>query len=118
MNRFRSLLINSIRAAICAVGLLLSFQATPASAAAPDSTDFFESKIRPVLVEQCYKCHSMESGKKLKAGLFLDSREGMLKGGESGAAVVPGKPEQSLLIKAIQHTPGEDLQMPPKTRLP
>lgn len=78
--------------------------------------DFFEKHIRPVLVEHCYKCHSATS-KKLKGGLRLDTREGMLRGGESGkSAIVPGDAEASLLIQAIRYG-NEDLQMPPKTRL-
>ena len=78
--------------------------------------EFFEKKVRPVLSANCYQCHSA-SAKKLKAGLFLDSREGMLKGGENGAVIVPGKPDQSLLIKAIRWT-DKDLQMPSKEQLP
>src|SRR5437762_10192505 len=75
--------------------------------------DFFEKKIRTVLVERCYKCHSA-SAEKVKGGLLLDSREGMLKGGESGKpAIVPGVPERSRLIEAICFT-NDDLQMPPK----
>src|SRR5437899_423620 len=76
---------------------------------------FFESKIRPLLVERCYECHSAES-KKLKGGLRLDSREGVLKGGDSGPAIVPGKPENSLLIKAVRYI-DPDLQMPPHHQL-
>jgi hypothetical protein len=78
--------------------------------------DFFEKNIRPVLVEHCYKCHSAKS-EKLKGGLLLDTREAMLKGGESGKpAIVPGDAEASLLVEAIRYG-NEDLQMPPKTRL-
>src|SRR3954452_11083904 len=62
--------------------------------------EFFEKKIRPVLVDQCYKCHSAKS-EKVKGGLLLDSRAGLLKGGDSGPSIVPGKPGNSLLIKAI-----------------
>src|SRR4051812_26387709 len=91
----------------------LYFVLVPAHA---NEFDFFESKIRPVLVERCYKCHSATS-EKLKGSLLLDTREGMLKGGESGKpAVVPGQPNKSLLIEAIQYK-NEDLQMPPKQRL-
>src|SRR5439155_24725684 len=79
------------------------------------NVDFFEQKIRPVLVEQCYKCHSAEA-KPAKGGLRLDSREAFLKGGDSGPAVVAGRPDASLLIKAIRHT-DEALKMPPKQRL-
>jgi hypothetical protein len=76
--------------------------------------EFFEKKIRPLFVEHCYKCHSRDA-EKLKGGLLLDSREGVLKGGESGPAIVSGDPEKSLLIKAVRYT-DEDLQMPPKNQ--
>ncbi len=86
----------------------------PASAAdlTPAQTTFFESKIRPVLVNNCYKCHSQESPK-AKGGLYVDTKNGLLSGGEGGPAVVPGDPEKSLLIKAVRYTDA-DLQMPPK----
>ncbi len=77
-----------------------------------DDFEFFEKKIRPVLVEHCYKCHST-AAEKLKGELFLDSEAGMLKGGESGAAIIPGDVEKSLLIKAVRYT-DKDLQMPPE----
>jgi len=76
-------------------------------------TDFFEAKIRPVLATHCFECH----GNKEKGGLKLDSREAILKGGDSGPAVVPSKPKESLLLKAVRHE-DEDLQMPPKKKLP
>ena len=76
---------------------------------------FFEKRIRPLLVEYCYKCHSAEA-EKLKGGLRLDSRDGLLKGGDSGTVVAPGEPEKSLLIKAVSYQDA-DLQMPPKKRL-
>ena len=75
---------------------------------------FFEKKIRPVLVEHCYKCHSASS-EKVKGGLLLDTREGIRKGGESGHAVVPGDLKESLLISAPKH---DDFEMPPKGMLP
>ena len=71
--------------------------------------DFFEAKIRPVLATHCFECH----GNKDKGGLKLNSREAALKGGDSGAVIVLGKPKQSLLIKAVEHL-DEDLAMPPK----
>ncbi len=79
---------------------------------------FFEAKIRPVLANRCYKCHSEQAAKagKLKGALLLDSREGLLKGGEDGPIVVPGKPDQSRLIQAIRFTK-LDFQMPPRDRL-
>ncbi len=76
--------------------------------------DFFESRIRPVLANNCYKCHST-SAEKVKAGLLLDSRDALLKGGDSGPAIVPGDAEKSLLIKAVRYT-DPDLQMPPKDK--
>jgi len=81
----------------------------------PAQTEFFETHIRPVLVNNCYKCHSQQA-EKIKAGLLLDTREGLLRGGESGTVVVPGDPEKSLLIKAVRYTDA-DLQMPPKRQL-
>ncbi|HEX5270222.1 MAG TPA: PSD1 and planctomycete cytochrome C domain-containing protein [Gemmataceae bacterium] len=98
----------------CAAALLAG---SSARAADPDpkGVEFFESKIRPVLVEQCYKCHSAQSGKS-KGGLALDTRAAVLKGGDTGAAVVPGNAEKSLLLAAIRHE--GDVKMPPKTKLP
>jgi hypothetical protein len=98
----------------CTSALLFLLVASPLWADEP--ADFFEKKIRPVLAERCYKCHSASS-EKLKGGLLLDTREGTLKGGESGKpSVVPGDAEASLLIEAIRYG-NEDLQMPPKQRL-
>ena len=79
--------------------------------------EFFESKIRPVLVQHCYKCHSVEAGKS-EGGLLLDSRKTIRAGGDRGPAVVPGDSKASLLLTAISHT-DPDLKMPPKKeRLP
>ena len=72
---------------------------------------FFEQRIRPLLVEKCNACHGAE---KQKGSLRLDSREAMLKGGESGPAIVPGKPEESLLVEAVNY---EGLEMPPSCKL-
>jgi hypothetical protein len=77
--------------------------------------DFFEKKIRPVLVAQCYACHSAQATR-LKGELLLDTREGTLKGGNIGAAVVPGYVDESLLIQAIRYE-DQDLEMPPKGKL-
>ncbi|MBM3902438.1 MAG: DUF1553 domain-containing protein [Verrucomicrobia bacterium] len=74
--------------------------------------EFFEQKIRPVLAEHCFECHSADA-KSVKGGLRLDHRVAVLAGGDSGPAVVPGKPENSLLLKAIAHTQ-PNLAMPPK----
>lgn len=85
------------------------------SPAAPADLEFFEKHVRPVLVDQCYSCHSSKAEKGIKGGLNLESKEGWLKGGENGAALVPGDPERSLLIKAIRYT-DPDLKMPPKDK--
>ena len=99
--------------------LLFAFALSAAAAEVNDlpreGFDFFEKNIRPVLVDKCYKCHSTQS-EKLKGGLLLDSKAGILKGGSTGPAIVPFKPDESLLIKAIRWT-DEDLQMPPKQKL-
>lgn len=81
---------------------------------ADNANDFFEQKIRPVLVEHCYACHSTQT-KKIKGGLRLDDREHLRKGGASGPAIVPGQPNESLLIQALRY---DKLQMPPKRKLP
>ena len=94
----------------------LSFELGTSAASVPQpsaaQTEFFENKIRPILSKHCYKCHSADSTK-VKGGLLLDTREGLLKGGDTGPAVVPGDAEKSLLIKAVRYT-DTDLQMPPK----
>ena len=98
---------------------LCSSRASPNPALAADdaaSTAFFESKIRPVLVERCYECHSSEA-KKLRGGLRLDSREATRTGGDTGPAVVPGKLDESLLFQAITAAKGVE-PMPPKGKLP
>jgi len=94
-------------------GLLLALP--PKAAADENGTEFFEKHIRPLLVERCYECHSAKA-KKLKGGLRLDTREGLSAGGDSGAAVVPGNPEESLLIKSVRRL-DKDLSMPPKEAL-
>lgn len=95
---------------------LLLLSALPAAAAdmTPDQRAFFESKIRPVLVKQCYECHSQTS-KKLGGKLLLDAPSEMIAGGESGPAVIPGKPDESLIVQAVRY---DGLEMPPKKRLP
>ena len=83
----------------------------------PEQLAYFEQKIRPVLVSQCYECHSAKAAltKKLKSGLRVDTRDALRTGGDSGPAVVPGDLKKSLLISALRH---EDWQMPPKGKLP
>ena len=73
-----------------------------------EEIEFFESKIRPVLAQECYECHN--SRDKAKAGLVLDYREGLLKGGDLGPTIIPGKPDESILMEALRHE--YDLEMP------
>jgi mono/diheme cytochrome c family protein len=79
-----------------------------------EQIDFFEQKIRPILADNCYQCHSEEQGKS-KGGLTLDTKKGWEKGGEGGAVIVPGDVEKSPLYKAVTYL-DEDLQMPPKSK--
>ncbi len=92
--------------------LALAGAVVPVQAQDASSVSFFESKIRPVLVEHCYDCHSAEAGKS-KGGLLLDTKKGIRSGGETGPAVVPGDPTKSLLLTAMKHA-DPDLEMPPK----
>ena len=91
----------------CAIALVTS--------AVAQDVAFFEAKVLPVLKARCYECHSHE--KKMKAGLTLDSKSGWEEGGDSGPAIVVGKPEESLLIRMVRWSDDEH-QMPPKEKLP
>lgn len=95
---------------LCNLIPILQLQAEEPSA---EGLRFFESKIRPVLVQHCYECHANDS-KKILGGLLVDSRAGLHTGGDSGAAIVPGKPDESLLLEAIKY---ESFEMPPKQKL-
>jgi hypothetical protein len=77
------------------------------------STDLFENRIRPVLVDRCLECHSVKA-EKLRGGLLLDSREGWQKGGASGPAIIPGKPAESLLVQVLRGKAHDVKPMPPK----
>jgi hypothetical protein len=81
--------------------------------AVPQHTEFFEARIRPILIDQCVSCHGP---KKQQSGLRLDSREALLKGSDGGPVVVPGRPDESPLIDAIRHD--ATIKMPPKSKLP
>src|SRR5947209_7228728 len=94
--------------------LLLSCFWTSTARATDPGVQFFEQKIRPALVQHCYECHSAQA-KKVRGGLLLDTKAGLLNGGDSGPALVPGKVEESLLIKALRQ---DELAMPPKGKLP
>ena len=88
--------------------------AVPSTAPSPAALDYFEKKVRPLLVENCYNCHSADN--KAAGGLRVDDRNGLLQGGGRGAAVVPGDPERSVLLKAVSHADPK-LKMPPEFKL-
>jgi cytochrome c553 len=97
-----------------AVLVISAFAAASRGAEDPAKIEFFEKRVRPVLVDNCYNCHSANTN--AKGGLRVDDRNGLLHGGNSGAAVIPGQPDKSLLIKAVQYK-DDNLQMPPKKQL-
>ncbi|MGV3606503.1 MAG: PSD1 and planctomycete cytochrome C domain-containing protein [Planctomycetaceae bacterium] len=94
------------------LALMLSLVIGSYAFAADDAEHFFEKEIRPLLIENCQKCHGEE---KQEGALRLDSRDSILKGGDSGPALVTGKSAESLLMKAVRHQDG--LEMPPKKSL-
>ena len=81
------------RVALMLLGLMTLLAASHGAETGADGVEFFEKRIRPIFAEHCYECHSKEA-KKLKGKLWLDSKEGIQRGGESGPAVVAGKPEE------------------------
>lgn len=106
------------RPRVILLGLLVAGSTVSAASpgdGSPADNAFFESRVRPVLSIKCFSCHSSQSPK-VKGGLRLDTREGLLKGGDSGAGIVPGQPDQSRIIQAVRWA-NKDLQMPPKTKL-
>ena len=113
MFRSRPRLKNHFYRSLAWLALLLLPVARGADTNSAD-LEFFEKKIRPVLADACYSCHSAQA-QKIKGGLKLDTRDALLKGGDSGPGLVAGKPDQSLLIKAIRYTDSE-LKMPPKDK--
>ena len=103
--------LSSFTATILIAALMLGVSSENGLAAG--DADFFEKRIRPVLVTHCFECHS---GETQESGLRVDSLNGLLTGGERGPAIVPGKPDESLLISAIRHS--DTLQMPAARKLP
>ncbi len=107
MNRHRHI---AIAAGVGLWVLLLSARTDAAESAV--GIAFFQREIEPLLRKHCYECHSHAAGK-MKGGLNLDSRSGWAEGGNTGPAIVPGKPDESLLMKAVRHE-DKELKMPPK----
>jgi hypothetical protein len=99
--------------AVLGCWLSLALSASSQEVLAPEGERFFESKIRPVLVRECYSCHSSDVGQ-VRGGLWLDTAESLRSGGDSGPGVVPGKLDESLLWNAINHI---DFVMPPRRKL-
>jgi mono/diheme cytochrome c family protein len=98
-----------------AAALLATPLPSPAAAADdPAAIEFFEKKVRPVLAEHCYKCHG-GTGEKIKGGLEMTGRAALLKGGDTGPAIVPGDPAKSLLVHVVRYD--GDLKMPPRGKL-
>ena len=115
----RSRIILFLQLAFAMVGQMAIAAEPATSKTDPAALDFFEKRIRPVLIASCYKCHSAQAKEdgKLKGGLLLDSRQASQAGGDSGPSVVPRNLDESLLIEAIRY--GEDsYQMPPAGKLP
>lgn len=99
-----------------AFGVALQVSALASDEISEQDLTFFESEVRPLLIERCYECHSAESGKR-KGGLLLDHRMGWSVGGDTGPAIVPGSVSESLVSRAISYE-DPDFEMPPKGRLP
>src|SRR4051794_11935366 len=99
-------------AVLVSVALCASAASAADTSTSPDGAEFFEKKVRPLLVEQCYQCHSATAKKGIKGGLSLDSRDATLRGGDSGPAILPGNPDGSRLIRAVRWK-DDKLQMPP-----
>ncbi|HSI64056.1 MAG TPA: DUF1549 domain-containing protein, partial [Candidatus Saccharimonadia bacterium] len=109
----------SLRGWLACLGLAVAgasavHAAPPTPTSAEDGNAFFEKKVRPLLIDKCYSCHSPEH--KVKGGLRLDTKEGLTEGGDSGPSVVPNEPDKSLLLRAITYE-DRDLKMPPKKKL-
>ncbi len=112
MLRFRAIVLFS---GICAATRAVAGESSPPT---DEQVAFFENKVRPLLADKCYRCHSAKAGEKgkLKAGLRLDSLAGLLEGGDSGSALTPGDPAKSFLVEAVNYR-NEDMEMPPKGKL-
>ena len=106
----------SLAVGILGVILLAPLHSSAKESLPAEQVEFFEDKIRPLLVEHCYECHDSQNGK-MKGGLALNHPGGILAGGDTGPSLVAGDPEKSLIVEAVRYK-NRDLQMPPKTPLP
>ena len=104
---------NVLSSLLCAASIASALQAADEMAPSLEGIQFFEAKIRPLLVENCYRCHSAE-GEGIRGGLAVDNRDALHAGGESGPAIVPSDLDASLLWNAINY---RDLKMPPRKPL-
>src|SRR5262245_57057227 len=105
-------MVKGVRLFLLLAWLLGGTTAARAEEPTPEQLEFFEKRIRPLIVTHCAECHGEGQA---KGGLRLISGEAVRRGGDSGAAIVPGKPDESLLIEAVGHR--GDLKMPPKEKL-
>ncbi|MFP6767729.1 MAG: c-type cytochrome domain-containing protein, partial [Planctomycetaceae bacterium] len=112
-GRLEGLRQSSMMLVVLMYGLLVAVRPVQGQPPTAEQTRFFETSIRPLLVKRCLGCHGP---KKQRGGLRLDSRRALLRGGKTGAAVVPGKPARSLLIRAVRQA-DNDLKMPKNGRL-
>ncbi len=118
-NRTLGLLLGTSAFALllhAAVGSPAKPASAPQASPSPDSTSFYTARVQPIFQANCYRCHG---GFNHRGGLQLDSHAGLMHGGHDGAVIVPGHPEQSLLIKLIRHEgpPDDPMPMPPKGKL-
>lgn len=103
-------------AAVCRPLAEVRAQTAPKAEERPDSVEFYKSRVQPIFQANCYRCHG---GLNHRGGLNIESYAGMIKGGHDGSVLVPGHPEQSLLIKLIRHEgpPDDPMPMPPRSKL-
>src|SRR5437867_7911078 len=109
----QSMVVTAVVLCLCLPAGGAAANSDPTDAAA---LEFFEKKVRPILAEHCFQCHSTQA-KKVRGGLLLDSRGGFLTGGDNGPVVLPGQPDRSRLIEAVRYG-NVDLRMPPRGKLP
>ena len=107
---------HAYRSGVLSVALIMCSAVASSQTPTTKQVEFFENSIRPVLADNCYRCHG-ENAEKLKGGLNVTHRAGLLTGGDRGTALVPGDADNSLLFEAVSYD-NEDLQMPPKAKLP